>query len=99
MSGVREKVRFRIRANKKHESLIRSIVPTLPTIYDEDEIVVNYDLHFDYMGNTYDQLTRIETLMHRQGVVSTADLSALNGGRILLKDLILKIEQIMGRLQ
>jgi len=96
---VIEHVRFTVLATKEHEPLVRKLVPGLPTVLEDDHIKVTYDLNFDYIGQTYQRLSNIERLMDSPGAVSTADLSNLRGGKILLQNIIRKIDQISGRIE
>ena len=92
---IREKVRIVLETyDMSSAELIRVLVPDLMPVQKGDKLVVTYDLHFDYADEVYKRLVAIEKLLDNPEVVGRANMKALSGGRLLMQDIILKIDKI-----
>lgn len=77
-----------------HKALIAQITDGFETAQQGDTMVITYDLHLDYFGETYERLTAIEKLLESPTVIGSADMKRLDGGRILLQEIVRKIDRI-----
>ena len=97
---IRERIRIYLETyDMSSAELIHVLVPGLPVVEKGDKLQVTYDLHFDYMQEVWNRLTAIEKLLANPKVVGRADMVNLNGNRILLQDIIRKIDNIQSMLK
>ncbi len=77
-----------------HKALIKRLTAGFESAQKGDKMVVNYRLDLDYIGEVYQNLLVIEQLLDSPTVIGSADMKALNGGRILIQDIVRKIDRI-----
>lgn len=93
--SLRETIRIRLETEDlSNEALVRTLAPGLPMIIQGDKLKVTYDLNFDYIGNIYEQLTAIEKLLDSPNVIGHADMKNIAGGKILLQQIIRKLDRV-----
>lgn len=93
--GVREKIRIRLQTDDmSHKAVIAQLAAGFEVAQQGDTMVITYDLNMDYYGDTYQKLSAIEKLLESPTVIGSADMGRLDGGRILLQEIVRKIDRI-----
>ncbi len=77
-----------------HKALIAQVAAGFEVAQKGDTMVITYNLNMDYYGDTYNRLTAIEQLLDSPTVIGSADMKRLDDGRILLQQIIRKLDRI-----
>lgn len=78
----------------KHKALIGQVAAGFETARVGDKMVLTYRLNIDYYDEVYQKLSAIERLLDSPSVIGSADMKQLNGGQILLQQIVRKIDRI-----